>query len=98
MVGLIFYGGSPGSLTRKLTIDLATPVRLVPSCAPISPGATASSITPVSSGCRRRVNALTHVNYAIIAAFLVKIMYAGTWLSGSAARSFQGIPASATRG
>jgi TRAP-type C4-dicarboxylate transport system permease small subunit len=33
------------------------------------------------------------VNYAIIAVFLLYVMYAGTWLSWiSRARSFQGIP------
>lgn len=38
-------------------------------------------------------NALLKLNYIIISAFLIYVIYAGTWLSWvSRARSFQGIP------
>jgi TRAP-type C4-dicarboxylate transport system permease small subunit len=52
------------------------------------------SITLVSERLPERAQrVLMQVNYAIIAVFLVYVMYAGTWLSWiSRARAFQGIP------
>ncbi len=99
MVGLIFYGGVARLLARpqNWTIDAATCLFAWACflCADIAWRRNSlMSITLVAErlppGAQRL---LMQVNYAIIAAFLVYVMYAGTWLSWiSRARSFQGIP------
>lgn len=99
MVGLIFCGGIARLLAmpQNWTIDAATCLFAWACflCADIAWRRNSlMSITLVTERlppAGRRV--LLHVNYAIIAAFLLYIMYAGTWLSWiSRARSFQGIP------
>jgi TRAP-type C4-dicarboxylate transport system permease small subunit len=99
MLGLIFYGGIARLLAhpQNWTIDLATCLFAWACfiCADLAWRRNSlMSITllteRLAGGAQR---ALMHVNYAIIAAFLVYVMYAGTWLSWiSRARSFQGIP------
>jgi TRAP-type C4-dicarboxylate transport system permease small subunit len=99
MVGLIFYGGLARLLARpqNWTIDLATCLFAWACflCADIAWRRNSlMSITLVSERLPERgQRVLTQVNYAIIAVFLLYVMYAGTWLSWiSRARSFQGIP------
>jgi TRAP-type C4-dicarboxylate transport system permease small subunit len=99
MVGLIFYGGIARLLAhpQNWTIDLSTCLFAWACflCADLAwRRSSLMSITLLTerlpAGAQR---VLTHVNYAIIAAFLVYVIYAGTWLSWiSRARSFQGIP------
>ena len=99
MVGLIFYGGIARLLARpqNWTIDLATCLFAWACflCADIAWRRNSlMSITLVSERLPERAQrVLMQVNYAIIAVFLLYVMYAGTWLSWiSRARSFQGIP------
>jgi TRAP-type C4-dicarboxylate transport system permease small subunit len=99
MVGLIFFGGVARLLARpqNWTIDLATCLFAWACflCADIAwRRDSLMSITLVSKHLPERgQRVLMQVNYAIIAAFLVYVMYAGTWLSWiSRARAFQGIP------
>jgi TRAP-type C4-dicarboxylate transport system permease small subunit len=99
MVGLIFYGGVARLLARpqNWTIDLSTCLFAWACflCADIAwRRDSLMSITLVSErlpkGAQR---VLMQANYAIIAVFLIYVMYAGTWLSWiSRARAFQGIP------
>jgi TRAP-type C4-dicarboxylate transport system permease small subunit len=99
MVGLIFFGGVARLLARpqNWTIDLATCLFAWACflCADIAWRRNSlMSITLVSERLPERAQrVLMQVNYAIIAVFLVYVMYAGTWLSWiSRARAFQGIP------
>jgi len=99
MVALIFLGGVARMLGHPLnwTIDLAT-CSFAWGCffcadiawrrdALMSIGLLAGRLPP---GVARLV---FYANHAIIALFLVYVIYAGTWLSWvSRARSFQGIP------
>jgi TRAP-type C4-dicarboxylate transport system permease small subunit len=99
MVGLIFYGGIARLLARpqNWTIDLATCLFAWACflCADIAwRRDSLMSITLATerlpAGAQR---VLAQMNHAIIAVFLLYIMYAGAWLSWiSRARSFQGIP------
>jgi TRAP-type C4-dicarboxylate transport system permease small subunit len=99
MVGLIFYGGLARLIARpqNWTIDLATCL-FAWSCFLCADLAwrrdSLMSVTLVSARLPKTAQrVLSQVNYAIIAAFLVYVMYAGTWLAWiSRARSFQGIP------
>jgi TRAP-type C4-dicarboxylate transport system permease small subunit len=99
MVGLIFYGGLARLMARpqNWTIDAATCL-FAWSCFFCADLAwrkdslmSIELVTARLSESARRI--LMLANYAIIAAFLVYIIYAGLWLSWiSRARSFQGIP------
>nr|PZN77143.1 MAG: C4-dicarboxylate ABC transporter [Pseudomonadota bacterium] len=99
MVGLIFFGGIARLMARpqNWTIDAATCL-FAWSCFLCADLAwrrnsliSIELVTARLTESARRI--LMLANYAIITAFLIYIIYAGTWLSWiSRARSFQGIP------
>ena len=99
MVGLIFFGGLARLAARpqNWTIDFATCLFAWACflCADIAwrrDGLMSIEIvTERLSDRAQRI--LRHVNYVLISAFLLYIVYAGIWVSWvSRARSFQGIP------
>lgn len=99
MVLLIFAGGIARLMAHPLnwTIDFATCFFAWACflCADIAwRRGSLMSIDLLTSRLPQRLrDALQLVNYVIIGAFLVYVVYAGTWLSWvSRARSFQGIP------
>ncbi|WP_235867023.1 TRAP transporter small permease [Roseibium marinum] len=99
MVLLIFTGGVARMLHHPLnwTIDLSTCFFAWACflCADIAWRRNAlMSIDVWGKHLSHRANrALDYLNYAVISAFLVYLIYAGIWLSWvSRARSFQGIP------
>jgi TRAP-type C4-dicarboxylate transport system permease small subunit len=99
MVALIFMGGVARLMHHPLnwTIDLATCFFAWACflCADIAwRNDTLMSIDLVTGAVPPRIrSALTYCNYLIIAAFLVYVIYAGSWLAYvSRARAFQGIP------
>ncbi|WP_163269287.1 TRAP transporter small permease [Chelativorans alearense] len=99
MVVLIFTGGVARMLGHPLnwTIDLSTSFFAWGAflCADIAWRRNAlMSIDVLTARLpAKAARALTYVNYTVISAFLVYVIYAGTWLSWvSRARAFQGIP------
>jgi TRAP-type C4-dicarboxylate transport system permease small subunit len=99
MVAMIFLGGVARMLGQPLnwTIDLATWSFAWGAflCADIAWRRNAlMSIDLMAARVPQRVGrAMFYANHLIISAFLVYVIYAGTWLSWvSRARSFQGIP------
>ncbi len=99
MVGLIFFGGLARLAARpqNWTIDFATCLFAWACflCADIAWRRDGlMSIEIVTERLSERTQrALRYLNYALIAAFLCYIVYAGVWVSWvSRARSFQGIP------
>lgn len=99
MVALIFAGGVARLLHHPLnwTIDLSTCFFAWACflCADIAwRNDRLMSIEIVTSAVSEKARrVLTYLNYLIVTAFLIYVIYAGTWLAYvSRARSFQGIP------